>query len=123
MLPVFEQQLGRTSSEHVEMDFMTLFGTVIAVLFHPGSASKINGKNLLRGRQKRQKRVSLIFKDLHMKNGFFKRKKKIEQVSTFSDTEVNETFFGVYLSGAGKRVLKAAPLLKKSKASSSLRVS
>lgn len=25
---------------------MKLFGTVIAVLFHPGSASKINGKNL-----------------------------------------------------------------------------
>lgn len=32
--------------EHVEMDFMKLFGTVIAVLFHPGSASKLNGKNL-----------------------------------------------------------------------------
>lgn len=31
--------------EHVEMDFMKLFGTVIAVLFHPGSTSKINGKN------------------------------------------------------------------------------
>lgn len=30
------------------MDFMKLFGTVIAVLFHPGSASKLNGKNLRR---------------------------------------------------------------------------
>lgn len=28
------------------MDFMKLFGTVIAVLFHPGSASKVNGKDL-----------------------------------------------------------------------------
>lgn len=28
---------------------MKLFGTVIAVLFHPGSASKINGKNLTDG--------------------------------------------------------------------------
>lgn len=27
------------------MDFMKLFGTVLAVFFHPGSASKINGKN------------------------------------------------------------------------------
>lgn len=26
------------------MDFMKLFGTVIAVLFHPGSASRLNGK-------------------------------------------------------------------------------
>lgn len=25
---------------------MRLFGTVIAVLFHPGSSSKINGKNI-----------------------------------------------------------------------------
>lgn len=37
--------------EHVEMDFMKLFGTVIAVLFHPGSASKINGKNSERSRR------------------------------------------------------------------------
>lgn len=37
-----------TLGEHVEMDFMKLFGTVIAVLFHPGSASKLNGKNFLR---------------------------------------------------------------------------
>lgn len=27
------------------MDFMKLFGTVIAVLFHPGSVSEINGKS------------------------------------------------------------------------------
>lgn len=26
------------------MDFMKLFGTVIAVLFHPGSASRLNGE-------------------------------------------------------------------------------
>ncbi|XP_069004177.1 layilin isoform X1 [Embiotoca jacksoni] len=31
------------------MDFMTLFGTVIAVLFHPGSASKINVQRICRG--------------------------------------------------------------------------
>lgn len=37
--------------EHVEMDFMKLFGTVIAVLFHPGSASKINGKRNREGRK------------------------------------------------------------------------
>ncbi|XP_042342979.1 layilin [Plectropomus leopardus] len=30
------------------MDFMKLFGTVIAVLFHPGSASKINGQRICR---------------------------------------------------------------------------
>ncbi|KAM8769084.1 layilin isoform 2-T2 [Acanthopagrus schlegelii] len=30
------------------MDFMKLFGTVIAVLFHPGSASKINGQKICR---------------------------------------------------------------------------
>ncbi|XP_027854897.1 layilin isoform X2 [Xiphophorus couchianus] len=30
------------------MDFMRLFGTVIAVLFHPGSASKINGQKICR---------------------------------------------------------------------------
>ncbi|KAF7666655.1 hypothetical protein LDENG_00097630 [Lucifuga dentata] len=30
------------------MDFMTFFGTVIAVLFHPGSASKINGQRICR---------------------------------------------------------------------------
>ncbi|XP_070685649.1 layilin [Pempheris klunzingeri] len=30
------------------MDFMTLFGTVIAVLFHPGPASKINGQRICR---------------------------------------------------------------------------
>ncbi|KAM9734317.1 chondrolectin [Menidia menidia] len=30
------------------MDFMTLFGTVIAVLFHPGSSSKINGERICR---------------------------------------------------------------------------
>lgn len=30
------------------MDFMKLFGTVIAVLFHPGSASRINGQRICR---------------------------------------------------------------------------
>uniref|UniRef100_A0A3Q3QDC9 C-type lectin domain-containing protein n=1 Tax=Monopterus albus TaxID=43700 RepID=A0A3Q3QDC9_MONAL len=30
------------------MDLMKLFGTVIAVLFHPGSASKINGQRICR---------------------------------------------------------------------------
>ncbi|XP_014909874.1 chondrolectin-like [Poecilia latipinna] len=30
------------------MDFIRLFGTVIAVLFHPGSASKINGQKICR---------------------------------------------------------------------------
>ncbi|XP_071353512.1 layilin isoform X2 [Trachinotus anak] len=30
------------------MDFMKLFGTVIAVLFHPGSASKLNGQRICR---------------------------------------------------------------------------
>ncbi|KAM9853290.1 chondrolectin [Aulostomus maculatus] len=30
------------------MDFMKLFGTVIAVFFHPGSASKINGQRICR---------------------------------------------------------------------------
>nr|XP_046245065.1 chondrolectin [Scatophagus argus] len=30
------------------MDFMKLFGTVIAVLFHPASASKINGQRICR---------------------------------------------------------------------------
>ncbi|XP_074498139.1 chondrolectin [Sebastes fasciatus] len=30
------------------MDFMKLFGTVIAVLFHPGSTSKINGQRICR---------------------------------------------------------------------------
>ncbi|CAN9511373.1 unnamed protein product [Ophioblennius macclurei] len=30
------------------MDFMRLFGTVIAVLFHPGAASKINGQRICR---------------------------------------------------------------------------
>ncbi|XP_030008687.1 chondrolectin [Sphaeramia orbicularis] len=30
------------------MDFMRLFGTVIAVFFHPGSASKINGQRICR---------------------------------------------------------------------------
>ncbi|XP_061576311.1 layilin [Cololabis saira] len=30
------------------MDFMKLFGTVIAVLFHPGSASKLNGERICR---------------------------------------------------------------------------
>ncbi|XP_047248631.1 chondrolectin [Girardinichthys multiradiatus] len=30
------------------MDFMRLFGTVIAVLFHPGSASKIHGQKICR---------------------------------------------------------------------------
>ncbi|XP_054456621.1 layilin [Anoplopoma fimbria] len=30
------------------MDFMKLFGTVIAVLFHPGSASKLNGQMICR---------------------------------------------------------------------------
>ncbi|XP_029302782.1 layilin [Cottoperca gobio] len=30
------------------MDFMKLFGTIIAVLFHPGSASKINGQRICR---------------------------------------------------------------------------
>ncbi|XP_033971190.1 chondrolectin isoform X1 [Trematomus bernacchii] len=30
------------------MDFMKLFGTVIAVLFHPGSSSKINGQRICR---------------------------------------------------------------------------
>ncbi|KAM4567332.1 layilin [Odontesthes bonariensis] len=30
------------------MDFMKLFGTVIAVLFHPGSAFKINGERICR---------------------------------------------------------------------------
>lgn len=32
------------SGEHVEMDFMKLFGTVIAVFLHPGSASRLNGE-------------------------------------------------------------------------------
>uniref|UniRef100_A0A1A8I363 Layilin n=1 Tax=Nothobranchius kuhntae TaxID=321403 RepID=A0A1A8I363_NOTKU len=30
------------------MDFMKLFGTVVAVLFHPGSASKLNGERICR---------------------------------------------------------------------------
>ncbi|XP_029373254.1 chondrolectin isoform X2 [Echeneis naucrates] len=30
------------------MDFMKLFGTVIAVFFHPGSASKLNGQRICR---------------------------------------------------------------------------
>lgn len=32
--------------EHVDMDFIKLFGAVIAFCFHPGSASKVNGKSL-----------------------------------------------------------------------------
>lgn len=40
----FESNPPNHSGEHVEMDFMKLFGTVIAVLFHPGSAFKLNGK-------------------------------------------------------------------------------
>ncbi|CAF97485.1 unnamed protein product [Tetraodon nigroviridis] len=32
------------------MDFMKLFGTVIAVFFHPGSAFRLNGKYDRKGR-------------------------------------------------------------------------
>ncbi|XP_051935215.1 C-type lectin domain family 18 member A isoform X2 [Hippocampus zosterae] len=34
--------------EHVEMDFMRLFGALIAFLFHYGCASKINGQRICR---------------------------------------------------------------------------
>lgn len=34
------------SGEHVEMDCMKLFGTFIAVFFHPGYASDLIGKKL-----------------------------------------------------------------------------
>ncbi|XP_068601498.1 layilin [Brachionichthys hirsutus] len=43
------------------MDFMTLFGTVVAVLFHPGSASKINGHRICRfGTQRPCYKVSYV---------------------------------------------------------------
>ncbi|XP_026177138.1 chondrolectin isoform X1 [Mastacembelus armatus] len=43
------------------MDFMKLFGTVIAVLFHPGSASKIHGQRICRqGTQRPCYKVSYI---------------------------------------------------------------
>ncbi|XP_026196705.1 layilin isoform X2 [Anabas testudineus] len=43
------------------MDFMKLFGTVVAVLFHPGSASKINGQTICRsGTQRPCYKVSYI---------------------------------------------------------------
>ncbi|XP_029026958.1 chondrolectin isoform X1 [Betta splendens] len=51
----------RYSREHVEMEFMTLLGAVLAVLFHPGSASKINGQTICRsGTQRPCYKVSYI---------------------------------------------------------------
>ena len=40
---------------------MKLFGTVIAVLFHPGSASKINGKRRNREREREKKKNHFCF--------------------------------------------------------------
>ncbi|KAM3875223.1 chondrolectin [Diretmus argenteus] len=56
------------------MDFMKLFGTVIAVLFHPGAASRINGQRICRRGTERpcykvsyiqDSRRRLTFEDAH----------------------------------------------------------